>query len=125
MISLIIFLLFPIIFLLFCYTPHSQFGEFRPIFLAGSLYKLLYKVLVDRLYGVMDNIISPNQSVLLNGKLLVDGVVDVNELVDLSKKSKIYCLIFKVDFEKPYDLVSWSFLDYMFYRFGFSDKWRG
>lgn len=29
-----------------------------------------------------------------------------------------------VDFEKAYDSVSRSFLDYMFIRFGFSEKWR-
>jgi hypothetical protein len=33
-------------------------------------------------------------------------------------------LIFKVNFEKAYDSVDWSFLDYMLGRFGFSDKWR-
>ena len=33
-------------------------------------------------------------------------------------------MIFKVDFEKAYDTVSWSFLDYMLYRLGFCHKWR-
>jgi hypothetical protein len=56
--------------------------------------------------------------------LLVDGVLVVNEVVDLAKKSGKDCLIFKVDFEKAYDSVDWSFLDYMLGRFGFSDKWR-
>jgi hypothetical protein len=56
--------------------------------------------------------------------LLVDGVLVVNEMVVLAKKSGRGCLIFKVDFEKAYDSVEWSFLDYMLERFGFSDKWR-
>jgi hypothetical protein len=60
----------------------------------------------------------------LKGRLLVDGVLVVNEVVDLAKKSGKDCLIFKVDFEKAYDSVDWSFLDYMLGRFGFSDKWR-
>jgi hypothetical protein len=33
-------------------------------------------------------------------------------------------LIFKVDFEKAYDSVEWSFLDYMLGRFGFCSKWK-
>jgi hypothetical protein len=49
----------------------------------------------------------------------------VNEVVDFAKKSGKECLIFKVDFEKAYDSVDWSFLDYMLMRFGFGDKWRG
>lgn len=48
----------------------------------------------------------------------------MNELVDLVKCRKKSCLLFKVDFEKAYDSVSWSFIDYMLSRFEFNDKWR-
>ncbi|GAU17375.1 hypothetical protein TSUD_232510 [Trifolium subterraneum] len=48
------------------------------------------------------------------------GVVAVNEIIDLAKKTRKECLIFKVDFEKAYDSVSWGFLDYMMRRFGFA-----
>ena len=43
----------------------------------------------------------------------MDGVVVVNEIIDLARKSRRVCLIFKVDLEKAYDSVSWSFLDYV------------
>jgi hypothetical protein len=68
---------------------------------------------------------SKNQSAFIKGRLLVDGVLVINEVVDWVKKAKKKCLIFKVDFVKAYDSVSWSFLDYMLRRFGFDDKWRG
>jgi len=58
---------------------------------------------------VIDKIISVNQ--YLTGRQLVDELVAVNEVVDLGNKSKQDCLIFQVDFEKPYDSVSWSFLE--------------
>jgi hypothetical protein len=54
----------------------------------------------------------------------VDGVMVVNEVVDMAKKSGKDCFIFKVDFEKAYDFVDWSFLDYMLGRFGCCDQWR-
>lgn len=41
------------------------------------------------------------------------------------KRSKIVGVIFKVDFEKAYDRVDWSFVDYMLRRFGLGDTWRG
>jgi hypothetical protein len=53
----------------------------------------------------------------------VDGVVAVNEVIDVARKLKKKCLIFKVDFEKAFDSVSWVFLEYMLVRLGFSDKW--
>lgn len=33
-------------------------------------------------------------------------------------------MVLKVDFEKAYDLVSWSFIDYMLFRLGFGPMWR-
>lgn len=48
-----------------------------------------------------------------------------NELIDSRKRSKIVRVIFKVDFEKAYDRVDWSFVDYMLRKFGFGDTWRG
>lgn len=72
----------------------------------------------------MDKLISFNQSSFLKGKFLVNGVVVVKELVDLAKKTKKSFFIFKMDFDKVYDLVSWTFMDYMLSLFGFNDKWR-
>jgi hypothetical protein len=104
-------------------SPHV-IGDFRPISLLGSLYKLVAKVLAKRLAAVMDPIISKNQSAFIKGRFLADEVVVVNEVVDLARRLKKECLILKVDFEKAYDSVSWSFLEYMLRRLGFGEKWR-
>jgi hypothetical protein len=62
-------------------------------------------VLASRLAEVMNSIISQSQSAFLKGPNLVDGVLDVNELVDMAKKLKHECLILKVDFKRAYDSV--------------------
>jgi hypothetical protein len=103
-------------------NPHSIF-EFRPISLLGNLYKIVAKMLATRLGTVMDKIISKNQSAFIKGRLLVDGVLMVNEVVDLAKTAKQKCMIFKVDFEKAYDSVNWKFLVYMLKKFEFAEKW--
>ncbi|XP_019433997.1 PREDICTED: uncharacterized protein LOC109340726 [Lupinus angustifolius] len=55
----------------------------------------------------------------------MDGVVIANEIIDQARKNKNEeCFIFKVDFEKAYDSVNWSFLLYMMERMGFCVKWR-
>eukprot|EP00256_Glycine_max_P049986 XP_006605180.1 uncharacterized protein LOC100800421 [Glycine max] len=38
-------------------------------------------------------------------------------------RSKRSCIVFKVDFEKAYDSVSWQFLLYMLRRMGFHERW--
>jgi hypothetical protein len=98
--------------------------EFRPISLLGCLYKMIAKVLASRLATMMDSLVASTQSAFIKGRYLVDGVMIINEVVDLAKKTGKQCLILKVDFEKAYDSVEWSFLDYMLERFGFCIKWR-
>lgn len=71
------------------------------ISLVVSLYKLLVKVLVGRPFGVMDKLIFPNQFVFLKGRFLVDGVVALNELTDMDKKSKNIVLSLKWIFKNP------------------------
>jgi hypothetical protein len=103
-------------------SPFSL-SDYRPISLLGCLYKIIAKVLVNRLSKVMNGIIAPTQSAFLKNRNLVDGVLVVNEVVDLAKKTGRDCMVFKVDFEKAYDSVDWGFLEYMLYRFGFNEKW--
>lgn len=99
-------------------------GDFRPIALLGSLYKLISKVLAARLATVMDHLFASNQSAIFKKRNIVDGVVVLNEIVDLAKKRNKELLFFKVDIEKAFDSVCWEFLDYMLHRFGFYEKWR-
>ncbi|KAK2369529.1 hypothetical protein QL285_082658 [Trifolium repens] len=104
-------------------TCPSSLGEFRPISLLGCLYKIVAKVLAARLAKVMDSLVATTQSAFIKGRNLVDGVMVINEVIDLAKKSGRACIILKVDFEKAYESVEWSFLEYMLRRFGFGGKW--
>lgn len=79
-------------------------------------------VLAKRLGVVMNKIIIPYQRAFLKGRMLFDGVVVVNEVIDLAKQTMKACHIFKVDFVKAYDSVSLRFMDYMLIRFNFNDK---
>jgi hypothetical protein len=80
-------------------------------------------VLAARLAKVIDSVVASTQSTFVKGRNLVDGVMVVNEIIDLAKKSGRPCLVLKVDFEKAYDSVDWGFLEYMLQRFGFAGKW--
>lgn len=46
-----------------------------------------------------------------------------NEVVDFAKKSKEDCVMFKVDFEKAYDRVSWVYLKDLMQNMGFGKRW--
>ncbi|GLT95878.1 hypothetical protein SLE2022_135350 [Rubroshorea leprosula] len=88
-----------------------ELKDFRPISLIGCLYKLLAKVLANRLKGVMSGLISDTQSAFLGGRQMVDSVLVLNEVVDEVKLKKQKIFVFKADFEKAYDCVDWAYLD--------------
>ncbi|KAK9048582.1 hypothetical protein SSX86_032453 [Deinandra increscens subsp. villosa] len=98
--------------------------EFRPISLVGIQYKIISKILANRMAGVIDQIISPEQSAFIKGRQIIDGPLALNEMIDWFGFKKKKMLVFKIDFAKAYDSVSWDYLDTMMQFVGFGNSWR-
>ncbi|GAU17884.1 hypothetical protein TSUD_330100 [Trifolium subterraneum] len=102
----------------------QRLNDFRPISLVGSLYKILAKVLANRLRLVMGSVISESQTAFVRDRQILDGILIANEVVDEARRTKKELLIFKVDFEKAYDSVDWGYLDAVMGRMNFPTLWR-
>ena len=101
----------------------QQLSEYRPISLIGCIYKIVSKILARRLKKVMPSIIDERQSAFIEGRHLLHGVLVANEVVEEAKRKQKSCIVFKVDYEKAYDSVSWQFLIYMMRRMDFNPRW--
>ncbi|GJT56130.1 RNA-directed DNA polymerase, eukaryota [Tanacetum coccineum] len=97
--------------------------DFRPISLIGSMYKIIAKILANRLVGVLGDIVNEVQSAFIAERQILDGPFILNEVLQWCKLKKKQSLIFKVDFEKAFDSIRWDFLDDILKKFGFGDKW--
>jgi hypothetical protein len=60
---------------------------------------------------VVKKIIDRNQSGFVKGRNILEGVVVLHEVLHELIISKEKGLILKLDFEKAYDRVRWSFLE--------------
>jgi len=102
----------------------QRLNDFRPISLVGSMYKILAKVLANRLRSIIGSVISDSQSSFVKGQQILDGILVANEVVDDARRCKKELLLFKVDFEKPYDSIDWSYLDEVMCKMGFPVLWQ-
>lgn len=95
----------------------------RPISLVGSFYKLLSKVLIERIQRVVDKLVDSQQMALIQGRQTMDATLIANEAVDSRLSLKIPGILCKLDIEKAYDHVNWGFLINTLRRKGFREKW--
>ncbi|GJY45302.1 RNA-directed DNA polymerase, eukaryota, reverse transcriptase zinc-binding domain protein [Tanacetum coccineum] len=99
-------------------------GEFRPISLIGCQYKIIAKILANRLSLVIPSVIGEVQMAYIKGRQIIDGPLIVDEIISWAKKYKKRLMFLKVDFEKAFDSLNWSFLFSIMEQMGFSRKWR-
>ncbi|KAL4362963.1 hypothetical protein GQ457_04G017400 [Hibiscus cannabinus] len=97
--------------------------DYRPISLVGGMYKILSKVLANRLKLCMDSVISSSQFAFIQGRQILDCSFIANECIDDVIRRKSRGVVFKIDFRKAYDSVYWGFLIRILKEMNFGSKW--
>jgi hypothetical protein len=100
--------------------------DWRPIPLCNVLYKVVAKVLANRLKVVLHKCISDNQSAFVPGRSILDNAMAAIELVHYMKaktRGKRGDVALKLDISKAYDRIDWEYLRDIMSTMGFSQKW--
>ncbi|XP_074314789.1 uncharacterized protein LOC141650753 [Silene latifolia] len=86
-------------------------SQFRPIACCNIMYKCIAKVLCNRLSLVLPDIFSPNQSAFIKDRDIVEKILICQDLTKLyNRKICSPRVIMKLDLQKAYDSIEWSFL---------------
>ena len=106
-------------------NPKKVF-DFRPISLYNVIYKLISKVLANRLKPMLHSIISKTQSAFIANRLITDNILIAFEFLHHMKTNctgKKGFMAMKLDMSKAYDRVEWCFLEQILLKLGFQESW--
>lgn len=94
-----------------CDNPENL-KEMRPISLCNVIYKLITKVIANRLKKHLGKIILPHQCAFIRGRHSSDNIIISQEVIHSMRqmKGRKGFMAIKIDFEKAYDRLSWGFL---------------
>lgn len=106
-------------------TYANTIKQYRPICLLNVCFKLLTKILNNRLTRIAEKIISPSQTAFIPRIYILDWVVILHEVFHELKSKNQSGIILKLDFEKAYYKVQWGFLFEVMQKKGFDEKWIG
>lgn len=86
-----------------------QIQQYIPICLLNVSFKIFTKVMTNRIALVAQKVIRPSQTAFLPGRNIMEGVVILHETIHEMHRKKRSGVILKLDFEKAYDKVDWTF----------------
>lgn len=100
--------------------------DLRPIALCNMIFRILSKVLANRLRPIFHKIISENQGAFIPGGCIHDNIVisfEVLHYMKIKRQGPVGMMVLKLDMSKAYDRFEWGFLRTVVSKVGFAEEW--
>jgi exonuclease III len=97
--------------------------RYRPIALCNVVYKIISKVIANRLKPLLPTLISQEQAGFMEGRQIMDNIIHAHELIHTLKTQRRGGMIIQLDLAKSYDKISWHYMVKTLEAFGFTQHW--
>lgn len=100
--------------------------DLRPISLCAVQYKIISKILCNRLKVILPDVVSETQGAFVSGHLISDNIIIAHEMVYAVRTRDGVaddCMAIKTDMSKAYDQVEWCFIETLLENMGFAREW--
>jgi hypothetical protein len=102
----------------------EKIQQCRPICLLNVSIKIFTKVATITMNTVADHVVRPSQTTFMQGRNILHGLAILHKTVHELHSKKLNGVILKIDFDKAYEKVKWSFLQQTLRMNAFFDEWR-
>jgi hypothetical protein len=99
-----------------------SFNDYRPISLCNLIYKVISKVISNRIKPFLGRSLSAEQLGFLKGRRIQDAIGAAHECIHNIKQKNLKALVMKLDLKKAFDSIDWEFLRLILHAVGFGDK---
>jgi hypothetical protein len=100
----------------------ASFNDYRPISLCNLIYKVISKVLANRIKPILERCLSAEQLGFLKGRRIQDAIGAAHESLHNIKKKNSKSLVLKLDLKKAFDSIDWEYLRLILLTVGFGVK---
>lgn len=94
------------------YSHENLVTDYRPISCCNVFYKIISKIIANRLRLIIGDIVDPAQTAFIKDRSIVDNIHLAQELFRKYNRKRISprCIL-KVDLQKAFDTINWDFLE--------------
>eukprot|EP00253_Pinus_taeda_P035322 PITA_35322 len=97
----------------------KSFKYFRPISLCNSIYKMIAKVIANRIKPILSRHISMEQFGFLSGRQIHEAIGVAQEVMHSVRQKNKKGVVIKIDLSKAYDRINWLYLRLLLFHLGF------
>jgi hypothetical protein len=104
----------------------ASMAQFRPISLCNVLYKIVSKVILNRMKSLLPYVISECQSAFVPRRMIIDNVIVSFKMLHYLKNKRggrEAQMAAKLDMRKAYDRVEWDYHRAILLKMGFHERW--
>ena len=102
----------------------DSLGNWRPITLLNTDYKIMAKVMSLRLSSVIGDLISEDQVGYLRGRNISSIIRTIDDVIEYYRTTKQTGFLLALDYQKAFDSISKDFMLETFEIFGFGERFR-